>query len=124
MKNLIDQQLINVEIPLKILVKYWIRAYIAETKFYKNMNFLLLERKLEDKEDNSNDSTDFDIFIRVLYKGLLNKSNNPLIDKNLYRRSIIKKEELEYIKDSLNKKKRVFQDVYVITKLFSLQALI
>ena len=86
------------------------------------MNFLLLERKLEDKEDNSNDSTDFDIFInifiRVLYKGLLNKSINPLIDENLYRESIIKKEELEYIKDFLNKKKEGLPGCICYNKAF------
>lgn len=104
MKSLIEQLLIKVEIPLKILVKYWIRAYTSETKFYRNMNFALLERKL-----GNNLKLNVDIFIRILYKGLLNKSITPSIDEKLYRGSIMKKEELKYIKDSLNKKKKIFQ---------------
>ena len=61
--------------PLPILVKYWERAYTAQTNFYKDMNNSL-ERKL---------GNDYDIFIKVLYQGLLLKSIKPLIDQKLYR---------------------------------------
>ena len=99
MKNLIEQLLTEESIPFQILVKYWVRAYTAETNFYKHMNFELERRKGENKND-------FDIYIKILYKGLLNKVINPLIEEKLYRGAKIKKSELEKMKESLEKKKK------------------
>ena len=46
MKLLIEQLLLNIDIPKEILVKYWLRAYTCESDFYKEMNYCL-EKKIK-----------------------------------------------------------------------------
>ena len=100
LKNLEDiiNQLLLVEtkIPIQILVKYWIRAYTLQTPFYGELNLTLMKKL----------NNDFDIFIRVLYQGLNAKAITPVIDKTLYRGSVIKLEEINKIKESLNNKNK------------------
>ena len=108
MKFLIEQLLVDIKIPFQILVKYWIRAYTLETPFYQDMNYSL-ERKL---------GNDYDIFIRVLYHGLLTKSITPLINQKLYRGAIIKIKEIEYIKNSLKNKKEELPGCICYNKAF------
>ena len=108
MKFLIEQLLVDIKIPFQILVKYWIRAYTLETPFYIDMNYSL-ERKL---------GNDYDIFIRVLYHGLLTKSITPLINQKLYRGAIIKIKEIEYIKNSLKNKKEELPGCICYNKAF------
>ena len=95
-KELISQLLIKTKIPLQILVKYWLRAYTTETKFYKNMNNYLVERL----------GNQYDIYIKVLYHGLKQNYIIPCIDKELYRGALITKDELNYINNSLKNKKK------------------
>ena len=94
-KELISQLLVDTNIPIPILVKYWIRAYTIQSNFYGDINYTLIKKL----------NNDFDIYIRVLYQGLKIKAIKPLIDANLYRGSIIKLKEINYIKESLSKKK-------------------
>ena len=96
LKNLINQLLVDTPIPIPILVKYWVRLYTLESKFYGEMNYTLIKKL----------NNDFDIYIRVLYQGLKIKAIKPLIDYDLYRGSIIKLKEINYIKESLKKKKK------------------
>jgi len=96
LKNLINQLLVDTPIPIPILVKYWVILYTLESKFYGEMNYTLIKKL----------NNDFDIYIRVLYQGLKIKAIKPLIDYDLYRGSIIKLKEINYIKESLKKKKK------------------
>ena len=95
-KELISQLLVKTKIPLQILIKYWLRAYTTETKFYKNMNTYLVERL----------GNQYDIYIKVLYHGLKQNYIIPCIDKELYRGALITKDELNYINNSLKNKKK------------------
>ena len=95
LNELTKQLLIDTKIPIQILVKYWIRIYTIESPFYHEMNFTLNEKK----------NNDFDVYIRVLYQGLITKSIKPLIDQILYRGSKINIKEKNYILESLSKKK-------------------
>ena len=99
LKLLIEQLLLNIKIPTAILIKYWLRAYTCECDFYKEMNYILEKKEQVDKED------EFIIYIRVLYHGLKEKLIIPFINTKLYRGTKIKKDELEYIKNSLKNKK-------------------
>ena len=77
------------EIPIEILVKFWLRIYTLETGFYSNMNCKLM--KLKGKEFNS--------FIKLIYFAL-----NEIFIKNrcdicLYRGDIMSNEELNTIID-------------------------
>lgn len=108
MKKLIQQLLLETEVPLNVLVKYWIRAYTLDTLFYKEMNF-----SLEKKAGNS-----FDPFIRVLYQGLLKNVINNFNENTLYRGALIKIKEIEYIKTSLNKKKEGLPGCICYNKAF------
>ena len=94
---LIRQLLVESNIPLQILVKYWLRAYSLETNFYRDMNNSLIG-----KDKNKND---YDVFIRILYKGLEKKMINPLIKETLFRGAYITKKEIELLQNSLANKK-------------------
>ena len=108
MKKLIQQLLIDTKIPFPVLVKYWVRAYTLESFFYKDMNFYL-----EKKSGNI-----FDIFIRVLYQGLLKNIITHYNKDTLYRGALIKKNEINYIKTSLNKKKENLPGCICYNKAF------
>ena len=60
MKELANQLLLNINIPCEILIKYWLRAYTSDSKFYKKMNDYLI-RKL---------GNDYDTYIKVVYNAL------------------------------------------------------
>ena len=108
MKNLIEQLLIDVNIPLQILVKYWIRAYTLESLFYYELNYALIKYT----------KNDYDIFLRILYQGLINKAIIPFIDQTLYRGSRIKKDELKYIQEALSNKKEDLPGCICYNKAF------
>ena len=44
--ELTKQLLIDTKIPIKILVKYWIRLYTFESPFYREMNYTLIKKKI------------------------------------------------------------------------------
>ena len=80
------------EIPIEILVKFWLRIYTLETGFYNNMNCKLM--KLQGKE--------FDTFIKLIYFALNEKYLKNRCDICLYRGDIMNNEELKTI---INKSK-------------------
>lgn len=109
-KELIEQLFLKSKVPLQILIKYWLRAYTIESTFYSQMNIYLRERL----------GNQFDTYIKVLYYGLKQNYISSCIDKELFRGGIITKDELKYIINSLDKKKRISQDVFVIINLIFL----
>ena len=108
--KLIEQLIIDIKIPCEILVKYWLRAYTFETDFYHEMNKYL--------KKNFGKCEDLYIFIRVLYYSLSIKAINPLLDIELYRGSKIKKDELNYIDNSLKNKKEDLPGCICFNKAF------
>ena len=75
------------EIPIELLVKFWLRIYTLETDFYSNMNCKLM--KLKGKE--------FYTFIKLLYFSLNKKYINNRCDICFYRGDILNNEELNTI---------------------------
>ena len=96
LEDLVNQLLLmETNIPIQILVKYWIKLYTLDTFFYREMN-LTLTKKL---------NNDFDIYIRALYHGFMAKAIKPVINVVLYRGSLINVKEINQIKVALEKKK-------------------
>lgn len=85
--DLINPMLYIKEIPHEIVAKYFLRTYTEETSFYKEMNNLLMKKK----------GIDYQSYINVLYKGLLNDSLLVSKDDNLYRGTVMSKKEIDEI---------------------------
>ena len=100
-------QIININIPDCILVKYWLRLYTLPTHFYVDMNTELIESKQKD----------YEIFIKMLYLGLKKKYFNSLFSINLFRGTRILNSEIENI-NSFNKKIDNLPICLVFTKSF------
>ena len=99
----INQLLVDYEIPIEILVKYWFRLY----SFNKPMVYLKINEGLR------NGNEEFDIFTRVAYTGLRLNGIKSLVDKTLYRGSKISIEEIQKIQNSIenkNKTKKEFPE--------------
>ena len=97
MKDLIVQ-IYNVNCPISLRIKYWLRAYTFETKFYKDMNSDLIKDNIKP----------YIPYIQLLYSGLkLNNFDFSYI-KDLYRGALIKKEEIDRLIQlkELNEKER------------------
>ena len=93
---LIQQLILNITIPFEILIKYYLRAYTLQSDFYKEMNYCLERKK----------GKDYETYIKVLYHSLHLEYIKPAEEKKLFRGSVIKKEELEYIKEAFKNKKK------------------
>ena len=84
MKELI-LQIYNTNCPISLRIKYWLRAYTLETKFYKDMNSDLMK-----------DKTQLYIpYIQLLYSGLKLNNFNFSYTNDLFRGALIKIEEIE-----------------------------
>ena len=108
LNDLVQQLLIKTVIPCQILIKYYIRIYTLQSKFYKIMNNCLI-RKF---------GKDYETYIKVVYHGLYLKSIPLAIKKKLYRGTRIKQSELEYIKNSLKNKKDGISTCICYSKAF------
>ena len=84
MKELI-LQIYNVNCPISLRIKYWLRAYTLETKFYKDMNSDLMKDNIKP----------YIPYIQLLYSGLMINNFNFSYGNILYRGALIKKEEIE-----------------------------
>ena len=94
MKELISQ-IYNVKCPISLRIKYWLRAYTLETKFYKDMNEDLMKDKIKP----------YIPYIQLLYSGLKINSFNFSSTKDLYRGALIKREEIDNLIYHLKKQK-------------------
>ena len=83
------------QIPKEIISKYWARAYTLVSNFYKEMNCKLMDSNLEL----------YNIYIRLLYKGLELKALKTNYSNKLYRGTRINKEEIKKLKKHLKQKK-------------------
>ena len=83
MKELI-LQIYNVNCPISLRIKYLLRAYTLETKFYKDMNSDLMKGIIKP----------YIPYIQLLYSGLKINYFNFSYTKDLYRGALIKREEI------------------------------
>ena len=94
MKKLISQ-IFNVDCPISIRVKYWLRAYTLETNFYKDMNSDLMKEKTKL----------YLPYIKLVYYALSNNAIKVNTSNDLYRGALINKEELSNLINHMNERK-------------------
>ena len=92
--NALISQVYNVDCPVSLRIKYWLRAYTLETKFYKDMNSDLLKDK----------SKIYLPYIKLLYSGLSDNNIITNASDDLYRGALISKDEVQNLIDHLKKK--------------------
>ena len=105
------------EVPEEIVSKYWARMYTYETPFYSIMNKTLMQKMYKE----------YEVYIKLLYKGLACNSYRPKFTATLSRGTKLELSEINYLKSiagtnqiiinksflsfSLNKEKSIkFQD--------------
>ena len=93
--NALISQVYNVDCPVSLRVKYWLRAYTLETKFYKDMNSDLMKDK----------SKIYLPYIKLLYSGLTDNNIITNVSDDLYRGALINKDEVQNLINHLNNKK-------------------
>ena len=94
MKALITQ-IYKVNCPISLRIKYWLRAYTLETKFYKDLNSDLMKGQTKI----------YLPYIKLLYSGLTDKCINVNVKDDLYRGALINKEEIQNLINHKNKRK-------------------
>ena len=104
MKELIFQ-IYNVNCPIPLRIKYWLRAYTLETKFYKDMNSDLMKDKIKP----------YIPYIQLLYSGLKINNFNFSYTNDLYRGALIEKEE---IKDFIKRLEKKNSHMLIYSKAF------
>lgn len=83
------------DIPEPILSKFFARAYTLQSGFYNTMNKNLMKKNYQF----------YSTYIKLLYKGISNKSYKPKTDCVLYRGTKLEKFEIEMLQNMLEKKK-------------------
>lgn len=76
------------EVPEEIISKYWARAYTYETPFYSIMNKSLMKKEYKE----------YQIYIKLLYKGLALNSYRPKFEDKLTRGTKLERSEIDYLK--------------------------
>ena len=106
--NELISQIYKVDCPDSLRIKYWLRAYTLETKFYKDLNSDLMK-----------DQTKLYLpYITLLYYGLTNNFINANISNDLYRGALINKEEIENLINHINKKNSDISYALIYCKSF------
>ena len=93
--NELISQIYCVDCPEALRIKYWLRAYTLETKFYSDMNKDLMKGK----------SKLYLSYIKLLYSGLNNNNIKVNISNNLYRGALIHKKEIDNLMNTLKNRK-------------------
>ena len=83
------------DIPEPILSKFFARAYTLESPFYDIMNKNLMKKNYNI----------YSTYIKLLYKGIVNKSYAPKTNCPLYRGTRLEKFEVDILKKMLKQKK-------------------
>ena len=76
------------EVPEEIISKYWARAYTYETPFYSIMNKSLMRKEYKE----------YEIYIKLLYKGLALDSYRPQFGSTISRGTKQEISEINYLK--------------------------
>ena len=91
--NELISQIYNVDCPASLRIKYWLRAYTLETKFYSDLNSDLINGQAKI----------YLPYIKLLYSGLTNNCINVNASNDLYRGALINKEEIQNLINHKNK---------------------
>ena len=83
--------------PKEILCKYWLRAYTIDCNFYKEMNNKLMSSNFDL----------FNIFVKLMYKGIELNIFNSSFNCKLYRGANLNIDEINEINKKINSNKKV-----------------
>ena len=108
LKYLIEQTIDYLDIPLEILIKYWLRVYTIEPNFIKEMN-----KSLNDNKEKNNK---YNTYIRVLYSALNKKIIKFYNNSTIFIGTKITKQEINKFKIILIIKSQIFLLAFVIIK--------
>ena len=107
--NLINQLKDNKNASKEIICKYWMRIYTLQSNFFINANEKLRQKKGEF----------YYPFIKMCYEMIKKKILTPVINKKLYRGSMISLKEYENIKNLIeNKKNKEFPKIITYARSF------
>ena len=95
--NELISQIYKIDCPDSLRIKYWLRAYTLETKFYNDLNFDLMKGQTKL----------YLPYIKLLYLGLKNNCIKVNVSNDLYRGALINKEEIKNLKNHLHKGKNL-----------------
>ena len=106
-----------IKIPYELLCKYYARLYTLESSFYQNINKYL---RKQNPEEISKKYTKMYIipFIKLLFEGIRLKCFKLCFNGTLYRFQIIKKDEIQKIKEYLKNKKDNIPGAICFSKAF------
>lgn len=102
------------EVPEEIISKYWARAYTYETPFYSVMNKSLMIKAYKI----------FEIYIKLLYKGLALKSYYPKLGANLTRGTKLELSEINFLKSIAGTNQIIYNKSFLsfsLNKQFSIE---
>ena len=108
MENLISQIYNITDCPDSLRIKYWLRAYTLETKFYKDMNLDL----------EHNNIKKYLTYIKFLYFGLADNFIDSYKYSDLYRGALMNKEEIDNLISHLSIKKSGIPSGLIYCKSF------
>ena len=91
------------EVPEVIISKYWVRVYTHESPFYSIMNKFLM----------NNIYKEYEVYIKLLYRGLACNSYKPIYDSTLSRGTKLELDEIEYLKSIAGKNITVFNKSFL-----------
>ena len=94
------------KVPKKILIRYWLRIF----------SFVDVSKIIN--EDLKKKSTNFDIYVKLLYFGLKNKYITPILNQNFYRGGTLSINELDEIKKNLKNKNSELPGCICFSKVF------
>ena len=106
--HLINQIKYLDNIPLELLSKYFLRLYLVESDFYKDMQMNLQQNKL----------LYYMPYITVLYEGIKLKSLSVTSHYLLYRSSEISNDEFQLLLNKFNNKKENILSYKIVSKQF------
>ena len=100
-------------IPIELLAKYYARAYTAESDFYRDMNYYLRTNTKENQADNI-----YLPYIKLLYESIKLKTFPLVKEKELYRGTLLSKDEIKKIENEYNNKIDDLPGMVLVSKTF------
>ena len=100
-------------IPIELLAKYYARAYTADSDFYRDMNSYLRTKTKEKETENI-----YLPYIKLLYESIKLKTFPLVTETELYRGTLLSKDEIETIKNEYNNKIGDLPGMVLFSKTF------
>ena len=117
-KNLLSQIEGISKIPYELLWKYYAKLYTIESNFYKNINKYLRKQEAKGLTEKNFIKQYVIPYIKILYEGIRLKCFKLCFNETLYRFQMLKKNEIQKIKEYLSNKKNGIPGAICFSKAF------